>query len=129
MGVSLHEYLQRAAIVNAEIRKMSVFFDQYDVLLTAATNGPAHVLGKANLDQNMDFDAFVAMLLELTPFLVPFNASGQLPITLPGHQTPEGLPIGVKLVSGFAQDGLLLQLASQLEGASNWQSVAPMLPS
>lgn len=124
-GVGLHEYLQRAAIVNAEVRKMSLFFDQYDILLTAATNGPAHTLGKVHLDQDIPFDDFVDLVLDMSPFSVPFNASGQPAITLPVHQTADGLPIGVQLISGFAQDGVLLQLAAQMEQASSWKSVAP----
>lgn len=124
-GVSLHEYLQGAAVVNAEVRKMSAFFESYDVLLTAATNGPAHQLGTIHLDQDMSFEAFVDNVFELSPFTVPFNASGQPAMTLPVHQTAEGLPIGVQIVSKFARDDVLFQLAAQLENASDWQTVAP----
>jgi amidase len=124
-GVSLHQYLARAAAVNIEVRKMSAFFDSYDILLTAATNGPAHPLGLAHLDQDLEFDPFVELLLDLSPFSVPFNASGQPAMTLPVHQTADGLPIGVQIVSGFGQDGTLIQLAAQLEASSDWQTLAP----
>jgi amidase len=126
LGVSLHDHLARAAVVNAQVRKLSGFFEDFDVLLTATTNGPAHPLGLAKLDQDMEFDAFVDLLLEFSPFSVPFNASGQPAISLPVHQTKDGLPIGVQLVGRFGQDGRLLQLASQLEEASDWHSVAPV---
>jgi len=93
--------------------------------LTAATNGPAHPLGLTSLDQDLEFDPFVDRLLDLSPFSVPFNASGQPAMTLPVHQTTDGLPIGVQLVSGFGQDGCLIQLAAQLEAASDWGTIAP----
>jgi amidase len=124
-GVSLHQYLARYAAVNIEVRKMSAFFDRYDILLTAATNGPAHALGLTSLDQELEFDPFVELLLDLSPFSVPFNASGQPAMTLPVHQTAEGLPIGVQIVGGFGQDGRVMQLAAQLEAISEWRTVAP----
>ncbi|PLS21427.1 amidase [Neptunicoccus cionae] len=122
--VGLHDYLQRAAVVNTEVRKMSAFFNTYDILLTASTNGAAQPLGVAHLDQDIEFDAFVDLVLDKSPFSVPFNASGQPAISLPVHQTAEGMPIGVQLVSGFGQDGKLLQLAAQIEAASDWKTVA-----
>ena len=124
-GVSLHDYLARYAAVNSQVRKMCAFFESYDILLTAATNGPAHPLGLTSLDQDLEFDPFVDRLLDLSPFSVPFNASGQPAMTLPVHQTTDGLPIGVQLVSGFGQDGCLIQLAAQLEAASDWCTIAP----
>ncbi|WP_083101248.1 amidase family protein [Pseudophaeobacter leonis] len=110
-GVSLHQYLARAAAVNTEVRKMSAFFDRYDILLTAATNGPAHPLGLAHLDQEMEFDPFVELLLDLSPFSVPFNASGQPAMTLPVHQTPMVCPLVCR------SSAALVKMAS----CSNWR--------
>lgn len=123
-NTSLGDYLQRAAVVNQHVRALSRFFDDYDVLLTPSTNGPAPVHGTISMDHG-DMDGFLDLLFTISPFSAAFNASGQPAISLPVHQTPEGLPIGVQLVGKFANDALIMQLSAQLEAASAWQTVAP----
>lgn len=121
---TLGEHLQRAAVVNQQVRALARFFDTYDVLLTPSTNGPAPKHGTISMDHS-DLDAFLEALFDLSPFSAAFNASGQPAISLPVHQTPKGLPIGVQLVGGFAKDAMILKLAAQLEAASTWHCVAP----
>jgi len=125
-NTTLGEHLQRAAIVNEQVRALARYFDTYDVLLTPSTNGPAPKHGVLSMDQN-DLEQFLDTLFEISPFSAAFNASGQPAISLPMHHTPDGLPIGVQLVGGFARDAMILQLAAEIESASNWQSVAPIL--
>jgi amidase len=49
-----------------------------------------------------------------------WNVTGLPAISLPVHQSPEGLPAGVQLVAGPWQEARLLQVAGQLEGALPW---------
>lgn len=57
----------------------------------------------------------------------PFNMSGQPGISLPLHQTPAGLPIGVQLVGRPWAEAQLIQVASQVEAAAPWHGrVAPI---
>lgn len=123
-NTTLGAHLQRAAIVNEQVRALAKYFESYDVLLTPATNGPAPKHGVLRMDHGT-LDQFLDTLFTLSPFCAAFNASGQPAISLPTHQTAEGLPIGVQLVGGFAQDAMILQLAAELEAASGWPSVAP----
>ena len=44
---------------------------------------------------------------EWVPFTPVFNVTGQPAISLPLHQTPDGLPIGVQLVGPPAGEPLL----------------------
>src|SRR5207247_5064475 len=46
--------------------------------------------------------------------------TGQPAISLPLHQTPDGLPVGVQLVAGYGREDLLIRVASQLEQAAPW---------
>ena len=122
---SLGEHLSRAAEINRHVRQLAGYFEQFDILLTPASDGPAPVHGVLRMDHD-DLDGFLEKLFEISPFTAAFNASGQPAMVLPVHQTPEGLPIGVQLVGRFAEDALVLRLAAQMERASDWQTLAPL---
>ncbi len=53
-------------------------------------------------------------------FTLPFNVTGQPAISLPLHQTDDGLPVGIQLVAAMGRDDLLLSLAADLEQAAPW---------
>jgi Asp-tRNA(Asn)/Glu-tRNA(Gln) amidotransferase A subunit family amidase len=57
-------------------------------------------------------------------FTEPWNATGQPAISLPAGFSGEGLPVGVQLVSGPAQDALLLSVAAVLAAAGPAQPPA-----
>jgi amidase len=63
--------------------------------------------------------------LERTPNTQLFNQTGQPAVSLPLHQTPEGLPVGVQLVARYAEEPLLIRVASQLEDARPWRDRMP----
>ena len=54
-----------------------------------------------------------------------WNITGQPAISVPVQQSPDGLPVGVQLVAGPWQEGLLLQVAAQLEHALPWTDRRP----
>ena len=62
-------------------------------------------------------------------FTLPFNVTGHPAISLPLHQTDDGLPVGVQLVAPMGRDDLLVRLASALEIAAPWADRrAPAVP-
>jgi amidase len=61
------------------------------------------------------------------PFTPAFNLSGQPAISLPLHESPEGLPVGVQLVAAYGGEDALLRVAAQLEAASPWAHRQPSL--
>lgn len=58
-----------------------------------------------------------------TPFTQLANLSGQPAMSLPLHQTFDGLPIGVQVMAAKGREDLLFQLAGELEQAEDWINV------
>jgi amidase len=59
-------------------------------------------------------------VLSMAGFTVVFNITGQPAISLPLHTAASGLPVGVQLVVGPWEEGLLLRVTAQLEAAAPW---------
>ena len=56
---------------------------------------------------------------------MPFNITGQPAISLPVHQSADGLPIGVQLVAAPGREDVLIRVAAQLEAAVPWADRRP----
>jgi amidase len=87
--------------------------DGYDVLVTPTLPMLPPLLGA---DEEV---------IDLGPFTMPWNLTGQPAISLPLHMSDEGLPIGVQLVGPYGREDVLLRLASQLERVSPWAHRRP----
>jgi amidase len=106
--------------LRARAREVGQWFQQHDLWLTPTITQPPPPLGSyASTPQDPMSAIFKAA--ELAPFTAPINATGQPAISLPLHQTAEGLPIGVQLVGDYGREDLLLRVAAQLEAAAPWK--------
>ncbi len=65
-------------------------------------------------------DQLISDNLGWVPYTQLANLTGRPAISVPVHWTASGLPLGVQLVGPLGSDGLLLQLAAQLETARPW---------
>jgi amidase len=98
--------------------------DAFDLLLTPTCAEPPPRLGEHDAPP----DNPLAPIVRATPFAVfaaGFNTTGQPAISLPLHETANGLPVGVQLVAAYGREDILLQVAAQLEEARPWADRAP----
>ena len=104
---------------------MTEFFSRYDVLLTPTLGAQLPPVGEYDpYALTSPRDTF-ATWSRWESFLPVFNTTGQPAISLPLHQSPDGLPIGMQLVAGVGQEALLLSLSASLEQALPWAQRRP----
>ena len=104
---------------------MSEFFSRYDVLLTPTLGALPPSVGHYDpVAPTAPHETF-GTWSRWESFLPVFNTTGQPAISLPLHQSVEGLPIGMQLVTGAGGEALLLGLAAALEEALPWAHRRP----
>jgi amidase len=108
------------ARINELARTMGAFFTGYDLWLTPTMAVPPLELGVLDATAEMTAPDWIKRVLGFAPFTAAFNATGQPAISLPLHQSSEGLPIGMHFVARYGDEATLLQLAGQLEEAAPW---------
>ncbi|BBW99700.1 amidase [Mycolicibacterium moriokaense] len=121
-------------------RRLTTFFESYDLLMTptlatpppkigefelpAALQRGAELLIKTRTARALRFtkivDSFVDKNLGWVPYTQLANLTGRPAISLPLHWTAAGLPLGVQFVAPLAGESLLIRLAAQLEQAMPW---------
>lgn len=141
------DYVDAVERRHEHTRRLSTFFESYDLLLTPTLATPPPRIGEFDLPAALQRGADVliktrtARLLRYTKIVddmvdrnlgwVPYtqlaNLTGRPAISLPLHWTADGLPLGVQFVAPLAGESLLIRLAAQLEQALPWADrVAPI---
>lgn len=113
---------------------MEAFYQNYDLWLTPATNGPAPLqdqfllspafIEKLITSQEVGMEARKQLIWEMfdqslawTPYTQLMNLTGQPAISLPIRSKEAGLPIGMQVAAARGQEYRLLSLGLQLEQA------------
>jgi amidase len=123
--VSAADYLESVGFLQLLARGVVSMWDGIDVLLTPTVTQPALPIGALAPKEGEPAMAWLENAARWVPFTPVFNVTGQPAVSLPLHQTPEGLPVGVQLVGPPAGEELLLSLSSQLEAARPWHERRP----
>jgi amidase len=121
-ALSAVSYLQSRAWLSMWARQMADWWSGHDLLLTPTVGGRPPELGwftAAGPEQEG------LRIVSFIPYTAQFNMTGQPAISLPLHQTPEGLPVGVQLVPAYGREDILIRIASQLEQAAPWSERHP----
>ncbi|MCK0162530.1 amidase family protein [Marinobacter sp. S6332] len=136
----LSDYVLRRQQWNEFARALGAFFSGYDLYLCPTTGQlparigeletPAHLKMAAKLmlalkagkmvHRSGQVDQIAIENLAHTPFTQLANLTGTPAMSVPVHWTAEGMPVGVQLGAPHGDEGVLLQLAAQLEEAAPW---------
>jgi amidase len=108
-------------------RSVVGWWADHDVLLTPTLAQPPMPLGWLEPEPGEPAMKMLDTAGYFTPFTPPINATGQPAISLPLHESADGLPIGVQFVGPPAGEELLLSLAGQLETAAPWADRRPAM--
>lgn len=123
--------------------QMEVFHESYDFYITPTTAFPPAKIGELEPSSSEKrlislvgslglggllkkvgiVDQIAQKNLMRTPFTQLANLTGQPAMTLPLHETDEGLPIGVQVHAAKGREDLLLQLAGTLEQTDHWLNI------
>jgi amidase len=140
------DYLAAVQRRHEYTRRLTKFFESYDLLLTPTLATPPPKIGEFELPAALRFaadaliktgtarllpakiiDDMVDKNLGWVPYTQLANLTGRPAISLPLHWTADGLPLGVQFVAPLAGEQLLIRLAAQLEQALPWADrVAPV---
>lgn len=130
--VSATAYLECVNAMQAWARTMAGWWAPapegggFDLLLTPTLGEPPVPLGTFTPPPDEPF-AGLLRAGSFTPFTPSFNLTGQPAISLPLHESADGLPIGAHLVAAYGREDLLLSVATQLEQAAPWTARRPTI--
>ncbi len=119
-SMSLAQRFAMQAVFNDTARAFGHFFEEWDILLTPITALPTPPIGTTEYlttSTNPDVYDWFANLWRNFAYTPLANLSGIPAISLPLATQESGLPLGIQAQTRQAGDGLLLQLAAQLERA------------
>ena len=114
------ERARMQAVFNTTSRGFGAFFEEWDIILTPITALPTPKVGTTEyltiIDNPSVLDWF-GNLWRNFAFTPLANLCGIPAISLPLAAHDHGLPLGIQAIAKQANDGLLLQLAAQIERA------------
>lgn len=120
-------YAERArmqAVFNTTSRAFGDFFETWDIILTPVTALPTPLVGTTEyltLSDNPSVYDWFENLWQNFAYTPLSNLCGIPGISLPMAAQENGLPLGIQAQARQAHDGLLLQLAAQIERALRGQ--------
>lgn len=120
MRISFTERAQMQAVFNSTSRAFGQFFEQWDIVLTPITALPTPRVGTTEyltISDNPSVLDWFQNLWRNFAYTPLTNLCGIPGLSMPLGTQESGLPLGIHAQAAQAQDGLLLQLAAQVERA------------
>jgi Asp-tRNA(Asn)/Glu-tRNA(Gln) amidotransferase A subunit family amidase len=140
------DYVDAVQRRHEHTRRLSTYFESYDLLLTPSLATPPPKVGAFDLPVSLQratdvllrtgtarflkhtklVDDMISDNLGWVPYTQLANITGRPAISVPLHWTADGLPLGVQFVAPLAGESLLIRLAAQLEEALPWAERVPV---
>lgn len=120
IGTTYSERFQMQTTFNATARAFGAFFEDWDIILTPVTAYPTPRIGTTEyltISDNPSVRGWFGNLWKNFAYTPLANLCGIPGISLPLARQANGLPLGIQAQAKQANDGLLLQLAAQIERA------------
>lgn len=120
LRTSFTERAQMQAVFNTTSRAFGAFFESWDILLTPITALPTPEIGTTaylTLSDNPSVLDWFDQLWRNFAYTPLSNLCGIPGLSMPLGTQASGLPLGIQAQARQANDGLLLQLAAQIERA------------
>lgn len=123
---SAADYVASSLLIQEESWEIAGQFGRdFDVVLSPTMGRLPAPAGELVAEANAQPDTMRLREAQMVAFTSWVNLAGLPAISLPLAHSREGLPIGVQLVGGPWQEGLLLALAAQIERAAPWADRVP----
>jgi Asp-tRNA(Asn)/Glu-tRNA(Gln) amidotransferase A subunit family amidase len=127
IGTTYSERFRMQATFNTTARAFGAFFEDWDVILTPVTALPTPRIGTTEyltLSDNPSVRDWFGNLWKNFAYTPLANLCGIPGISLPLASQSNGMPLGIQAQAKQANDGLLLQLAAQIERSidGRWNS-------
>ena len=139
-AAGIRPLIEAVTAINTHTRALARFHETHDIFLTPTLAQPPLAVGALDSSRSLQraarvvsrtrtgkllsasgaLDQIIADNLSWVPYTQLANLTGRPAISVPLHWTNAGLPLGVQLVGRLGADGLLLQVAAQLEQAQPW---------
>lgn len=120
LHTSFTERAKMQAVFNTSSRAFGAFFEDWDIILTPITALPTPKIGTTEyltISDNPSVLDWFGNLWRNFAYTPLSNLCGIPGISLPLATQESGLPLGIQAQARQANDGLLLQLAAQIERA------------
>ena len=111
------DYIQAQRHRRSLAAEFNALFERFDVLVTAATPGPAPRLADVSLDEGLSRPTYAA----------PANISGGPAMSVCSGFAPNGLPLGLQIIGPPFGDATVLALAVAVEEACGSRSRRPAI--
>jgi Asp-tRNA(Asn)/Glu-tRNA(Gln) amidotransferase A subunit family amidase len=122
--ISFADRARMQAVFNTTSRGFGAFFEDWDIILTPITALPTPKIGTTEyltISDNPSVRDWFGNLWRNFAYTPLANLCGIPAISLPIGRQETGLPLGIQAQARQANDGLLLQMAAQIERALDGQ--------
>lgn len=121
-------YAKSVAALQGWTRRINAQWGRdFDLLVTPTLAIEPAPAGQILAEVQADPGGISPTVLHSVLFTAMFNMNGLPAVSLPLHQSPSGLPIGVQLVAGPWDEATLIRVGSQLEERLPWKDRHPTL--